>query len=361
MIQFLKLYFRIILVLGSISFFNCSKLIEIGPPKNQLTTEEVFTDSLSATSALSDVYFVLANNLYANFNKSISLYADEYIYTSKSDEFYAGRVSDKNGVNYNIWGGFYEIIYSCNDILERTVNNDILGEESKSLLRGEIKFIRAFSYFNLYNLYENIPLILNTEVNENRKASQADNEDILKQILDDLEEAKDLLPTSYPTGERARVNKWSASALLAQVYLSLENWEEALRESNEIIESNQYNLENDIANVFISNSNETIWQLWNLNGYIIDATSLIPSSNSILPQYVIANNLLSSFENGDLRKQNWLGINNVTINGDTIEYYYPFKYKNRSTPISIPEYIVVFRLSEQYLIRAEAKLNLADV
>lgn len=359
--QFLKFYFNISLVGCLIFLFGCSKFIEIDSPKNQLTTDKVFTDSVSAISALSNVYFILANNLNSNFNKSLSLYVDEYVYTTQNEEFYAGWVSENNGTNANIWGQFYEVIYSCNDIIERVVDNEGLSETARDMLIGETKFIRAFSYFYLYNLYENIPLILNTDVNENRTSSQADSTTVFNQILDDLEESKGLLSVDYVSGERARINKWSVRAMLSQVYLYLGEWENALRESNEIIESNHYSLENDIEKVFISNSNETIWQLWNLNGYISDASSLIPSSNNELPQYVIANDLLSNYENGDLRKQKWLGINKVVANGDTIDYYFPFKYKNRSAPISIPEYIIVLRLSEQYLIRAEAKLKLEDV
>jgi len=56
------------------------------------------------------------------------------------------------------------------------------------------------------------------------------------------------------------------------------------------------------------------------------------------------------FDAGDKRKTNWLGSN--IIGGTT--YYYPNKFKNNNTT-PITEYNVVFRLAEQYLIRAEAR------
>jgi hypothetical protein len=57
-----------------------------------------------------------------------------------------------------------------------------------------------------------------------------------------------------------------------------------------------------------------------------------------------------AFENNDQRKMNWLKTN--IVSGQS--YYYPFKYKIRSgTPVT--EYLIVLRLAEQYLIRAEAR------
>jgi hypothetical protein len=84
----------------------------------------------------------------------------------------------------------------------------------------------------------------------------------------------------------------------------------------------------------------------------------VPSFSTSEPRYVITNDLLNSFENGDLRKTKWINVN--VISGQ--EFPYPYKYKdgNNSSSISNENYIV-FRLAEQYLIRAEAEANLDDL
>ena len=65
---------------------------------------------------------------------------------------------------------------------------------------------------------------------------------------------------------------------------------------------------------------------------------------------------MDSFEPGDLRKTN--GIGTEITNGQTT--YYPLKYKIKSgTPVA--EYYTVLRLSEQYLIRAEAEARKNDI
>jgi hypothetical protein len=61
--------------------------------------------------------------------------------------------------------------------------------------------------------------------------------------------------------------------------------------------------------------------------------------------------LLDAFEIGDNRKQEW--ISQVTVEGEV--YYFPYKYKQRDVAPSQTEYLMVFRLGELYLIRAEAR------
>ncbi|WP_262890817.1 RagB/SusD family nutrient uptake outer membrane protein [Sphingobacterium mizutaii] len=344
-----------------LSLFSCSKLIEVDIPKNQLTTDMVFSDSLSAISALNNLYFTLANNLNSNYNKYISQYVDEYSNTTTNDEFYNGRISVDNSTNSNLWGYFYEIIYSCNDIIERVPNSEKLNIRTKKELINEAKFIRAFCYYQLFTLYENIPLVLQTDVDENRMIVQSDRSKVFVQIIADLDDAKKELYEAYPSGDRARANKWSVCALLAQVYLYQNRWQESFNESDAVLRSGLYTPIEDVDKVFKSHSSETILQLWRLNGFIGDATTIIPSSRTALPRYIMTDVLRSAFEMNDLRQSIWLGENKVTTGGVTRSYWFPFKYKNRSVSNSSPEYLVLLRASEQYLIRAESKANLGDL
>jgi hypothetical protein len=76
--------------------------------------------------------------------------------------------------------------------------------------------------------------------------------------------------------------------------------------------------------------------------------------------------LLNSFEAGDQRKANGNWINSITLGSSTL--YYPFKYKvylqNSSittTTAAMTEYLMVLRLGEQYLIRAEARAQQGNI
>src|SRR5690606_2597397 len=176
-----------------------------------------------------------------------------------------------------------------------------------------------------------------------------------------LNNAKNGLEPNHPDGSKSRANTWSAGALLAQVYLFQNRWQEAFEESNNVLNSGLYTPIENVNNVCLSTSTETILHLWRLNGFISDGAPLIPSSRTIVPHFVATELLLSIFEEGDSRRRSWFGENQVLLDGQTQSYWFPYKYKNRAADNNIPEYLVLLRASEQYLIRAEARAHLGDL
>ena len=89
--------------------------------------------------------------------------------------------------------------------------------------------------------------------------------------------------------------------------------------------------------------------------------SIIPTWNTYPGAFLILtgnpsnvafdSNFLKSFHPADQRKAAW--TKSITVSGKT--FYYPYKYKVRQNATRISEYTMVLRLSEQYLIRAEAR------
>lgn len=67
--------------------------------------------------------------------------------------------------------------------------------------------------------------------------------------------------------------------------------------------------------------------------------------------------MVNAFEPGDQRKIHWIG----SVTKGTTTWYFPNKYKQRTTTTSSLEYSIVFRLAEQYLIRAEARAQQGDL
>ncbi|HEY8660393.1 MAG TPA: RagB/SusD family nutrient uptake outer membrane protein [Hanamia sp.] len=340
---------------------SCKKLIDIQTPQNQLTTDKVFADTTSATSAIVNAYALFDKIIDPNYNKFMSVYTDDATYPSTSAdnvEFNNGKLSATNGVVGNFWSNSYNAIYSCNEIIEQLQQTSAIPTVMVGSLTGEAKFLRAYADFYLVSSYGPVPLIQTTNVDQTSKATRTDTAIVFAQIIADLKDAQNALPVTYIGAGKVRVNRWAATALLARAYLYSRNWTAAETQSSAVINAGSYSL-NTPSTTFLANSNETILSFWTQNGFISDAASLIPASGA--PLYPITSSLVSAFENGDLRKTNWLKSIAVTASGITTAYYYSYKYHNRTTNTSSPEYLVALRLAEQYLIRAEARAQQNNV
>jgi len=146
--------------------------------------------------------------------------------------------------------------------------------------------------------------------------------------------------------------------LLAKVYLYEGKYDLAQTESAKVINSGSFSLEQDLNNVFLSGSSETIWQLdLPYVKYTWEGQNFVPTSVKAIPKYVLTAGLYASFEPGDQRQAKWIKFNTVSGNN----YPYPFKYKNNATAVSATESYVVLRLADQYLIRAESEANQNDL
>jgi starch-binding outer membrane protein, SusD/RagB family len=359
-------YYRL-LVLIILLNMSCKKFVQISPPKNQLVDSEVFSDSTNATAAVLGLYINMLPNFTAQIsNGGLSIYgglsSDELIPTSNNteeNEFYNNNIGTPNSLNSGLWRIAYSIIYYSNACIDGIEKSKTLSASTKNELIGESKLVRAFMYFNLVNLYGNVPLITGTDYNINKNLERTPADSIFKFITGDLLQVKNYLPASYITSGRSRPNQHTANALLAKIFLYQKDWSDAEKFASQVINSGIYSLEPDVNNIYKSNSNEAIWKLPSIFPGIEtwEGNFFIPTSTTRIPKYVISNYLLAAFEVGDQRKTKWLNSN--TVAGQI--YYYPYKYKVRTAGPVPQENFVVFRLGEQYLIRAEARANKNDL
>lgn len=332
----------------------CKKLIEVGVPKTQLTPTQAFSNDQSAVAVISNIYAEFNAKIDGNFTPLLGLYADELLTTSSESrnlEYYNGLVSIQNSGNLNIWESLYSVIYQSNALLENIEISPQISVTARSQLKGEALFLRALAFFYLTNIYGDVPALITTQVALTALSYRDSTARIYSQIVSDLTQAKSLLSESYPNSDKVRANKWTAVALLSRVYLYQDNWQMADSESSTIINSGIYTPLDNTKDVFKKNSTEAILQFWTIDGFTREGPLFIPQELSV-PTYPLTSGLMNSFESGDLRKLNW--TDSIVSGAET--YYYPFKYKNRSSVTGISqEYLTIFRLSEQYLIRAEAR------
>lgn len=347
----------------SLAVTSCKKLIEIDPPANEIVTETVFSDSTNANAAVTGIYvnimnssFVtnLANGLLPAFT---GMSADDLYHTrnqTEEDQFYRNEITTNpdNYINGTLWRSGYTFIYQVNACIGGLNQSLALAQSTKNRLLGECMFLRAYLYFNLINLYGEVPLITTTDFRINATLPRTAVATIYNAIEEDLLSAQTMLPENSGSA-RIRPGKFAAAALLARVYLYQGKWNEAEQLATSVIANTGYQLEANLNNVFLPGSKEVIWQVRPVEpGYNTPAGAQFNPTPSGRPRYGITDNLLNAMEAGDARKTSWMKSKTVS----SILYTYPFKYKLRFDGAAAPsEYHVPLRLAEQYLVRAEAR------
>jgi hypothetical protein len=355
-----KIYYTVLLSVVSL-LFSCKKIVAIDDPIDQLPSKNVFGDSTTIESSINGLYVQQVTTSFSGFlNGNVTLYpalsGDEVLNTASSASFDPFVNNELSSSQTLAWANPYNIIYSCNLILEQ-LEEAPLNSRYKLRAKAEVLFIRALNYFYLVNFYGGVPLSLSSDYRLNAVLYRSSQKEVYDQILSDLKAAQ-LYIGEANFSSKVRVNKWTISALLARVYLYLEDYQSAAAESTKVIESNRFTLP-DLSGAFVSGSPEAIYQFLppvNQIFGVAEAYRFIPSSSSVKPTFVITESLLKAFESIDERKNKWLAFN--TLAG--VRYYYPSKYKVRSvvSGATKPEYNVVLRLAEMFLIRAESNIFL---
>lgn len=130
-----------------------------------------------------------------------------------------------------------------------------LTEVQRNKILGEALFLRAYHYFNLVRLFGSVFLV--TEPVDPKVAKQQPRssiQELYNFIIADLSKANEVLPNTafsgIPSADLGRANLWSAKALLAKVYLTLDQPNNALPLLNQIITSSGYGLLSSYGDVF---------------------------------------------------------------------------------------------------------------
>jgi starch-binding outer membrane protein, SusD/RagB family len=348
----------------------CKKFVEVSPPVTSITSADVYGSNTSAASVLTGIYSNITSSAVlgggpASIGYLCGVAADELKdYSSGTPDavFYTNSYTP---LTDPFWIFLYNQIYVCNAAIEGLTNSSTISLAMKNQLLGEAKFCRAFLHFYATNLYGDVPLATSTNYEVNNVIHRSPQLLVYQQIIADLQAAQSLLnnnfvdPTGATTTDRIRPNKGAATSLLARVYLYQQKWDSAELEASSVISNRTLYSLDTLNGVFLKNSTEAIWQMPGVYiGYnTVDAIYYILTSPPGTGYFnvAISPQLIASFEAGDGRFSNWLET--FTDPTSSQVYYYPYKYKvgNYDPSNTVTEYMMVLRLGEQYLIRAEAR------
>lgn len=357
----------ILLVLSASSFLvSCEDYTEVDLPQSQLTGVKVYENLSTAKAALADIYArirdggVLAGTqfgctpLMANYVDDMDYYGQN----SEMEEFSTHTVQSSNYFLAVVWDSTYSQIYALNSFLQGIKNSQTIVEEDKQQLIGEALFLRAFLNFYLVNLFGDVPYVTSIDPSVNALIGRTAASQVYLNITSDLLEAEELITESYPSTERVHPNKAAVRALLARVYLYTGNYTQAEAMTTTVLSDPIYSLDSNLSNSFLKESPAIILaaQSGIAGQNTEDAVSFLlwfgpPFKPSLSEQ------LYNAFEPDDRRKTEWVG----TLSAGSSTWYYPAKYKLDEPSSPSAEYTIWLGLSEQYLIRAEARAMLGNI
>ncbi|WP_460976297.1 RagB/SusD family nutrient uptake outer membrane protein [Spirosoma knui] len=269
------------------------------------------------------------------------------------------QITATNGAVGALWGSLYRTIYVANFILEKLPQVSGVPETTRKQVTAEARFMRGYANFIGVNTYGDIPQVTTTDQATNRTIPRTPKATILASVEADLNAALTDLPgveagSTNVTTNATYLNKVTCRALLARFYLYQKNWAQAEQLATQVISAGVYSLlpnyidvvtrdftQESILEVGYSLSDDPGTGNFALNNLLVGRREVIPSN-----QVVAA---LVSNESGTRNQTITFNAQNLrgNDNGWTVAKYGTASEDNNN--------IVLIRLAEMYLIRAEAR------
>jgi starch-binding outer membrane protein, SusD/RagB family len=179
------------------------------------------------------------------------------------------NINSINGNLASIWTLLYDGITRCNIVLSKVPSID-MDKNLQSRILAEAKFLRSYYYFQLINIFGDVPIVLVPLNPDELQITQSTVQQIFETVIEPgLAEAAAGLPVNYNGSDVGRVTSGAATALLAKAYLFQSKWDMAAGEAAKIVSSNVYDLlpvYNQNFNAGFKNNKESVFEIQHLTG-----------------------------------------------------------------------------------------------
>lgn len=271
-----KIYILNVIAWISMLVCSCDKWLDL-QPQDGITQAEFWKTKEDVRAALTGIYSSLnSGSIEERLFVWGELRADMVSLTSYASE------DNRLVKNYNIlstnmisnWGSIYTAINNCNLLIDYAPNakstDPTFTDAEYNTYVGEALTIRSFLYFYLTRTFQDIPLKLKGTSKDTDIVSvgQKNQSDVLKQIEADLIKAQSWVPEFHNQEvvgsaiNSGRITKPAVTALLADVYLWLEQYDKVEIETNKILDSKRYQLIGRATpSIFDGGTPETIFEI----------------------------------------------------------------------------------------------------
>lgn len=393
-------------MLKNIKYYFAALVLMVGPtscleklPGSSIPEGEAMQTFSDAEQVVTGIYAGLKSS--ALFSGSLTVMPDiqaDLVYAVENFTNVYGSVwqwdilSTDSDVE-SVYAALYTIIARCNfylDSIDEVMANelDVTNLGYLETYTGEVYTIRALCYSKLLECFckaydpataENeLGVVLRTKYSEPEPMKRASLKDSYDLVIDDLEHAEEYLDNDFDQYNSIYVTAAAAQALHARVALYMQDWQTAIDYATMLIENDAFELADgtksysstDTYLTYMWNydsSYEIIWELGFTTtsyGGALGQVFLNADRDYMYtyPDYVPAQWVLDAYTDNDLRYDAYF-YNYTTGYANGLTWPLLIKYfgnRNLISPANMYMYSMpkLFRLSEQYLIRAEAYCNL---
>lgn len=369
------------LIVTSTLFVSCSDEFTLLAPHSQRNVDNFYQTKTDYETALSGVYDALqSGGAYGNQSDIATGGTGGYWMMTEMRSDNTDQGGDVTGLaaavaqlnefaetslsEYTLgaWMGSYQGVARANTLITRIKSAD-LDNSFKDQVTGEAIFVRSLFYYNLAMLFGNIPMPLEEILETNPKQTQLTQTQVLTQLVTDLTDAAGKM--SGTRSQFGRASKWSALTLLGRVQLHLGNNSEAASALNQVINSGEFSLLSNYANLWgptNENSEESIFEVQFVSGGFGEGSGF---TNSFSPSADLQTgegggrnrptiDMSRAYETGDSRYKVSMDTLYV-LNGDTTYQRHVKKYEsNPFSNFDADNNFIVFRYADVLLMAAEA-------
>lgn len=371
----------LVILLATLCCLSCDVLDQ--DPVSVITEKNAWRSENDVIAELHGAYFMARKALlgekdtYAHWSYSDFRFGDltQRDITPKFDNF------DLKSDNYKTegltkWKNFYTAIVQCNLILEKapTIGKDNFKQYPLEHYLGEAHFLRGFLYFYITRVWGDVPL--QTKALNKDPMPREKMEKVLDFAIADAQYAVKNLPWRHTYDEMrvkaVRATRGAAYTLLSHIYMWKREDDNALAASKAVMDSLNYSgyglmpmtstAQSD--NIFKGRSYEGIFEIDMSEEFKETGTQTIANMTLCWPPYVTSNNYFNTTyipkdifstlfpaTDTDRRRTLWFNESNAEI--------MLIKFKNQAKSIKnvYEDNLILFRLADLYLLRAEALVN----
>jgi starch-binding outer membrane protein, SusD/RagB family len=176
-----------------------------------------------------------------------------------------GLVTSSDGFAKEWWQKSYSLIQNANVIITRAESAEAedVSQDVRNIAVAKAKFFRAFAYRILVQLFGDVPINREEIAGVKLDFARDPKADVYNFIIEDLEYASEYIPANPELD--GMVSKAAADHLLAEIYICVERWDDAIAAASRVINNPDYELMTERYGNHLDKGGDVYWDLFRVN------------------------------------------------------------------------------------------------